>query len=172
MFENTIYDPNSNFVVNGVTYRNPFPNNTIPARQLDPVALKIQTSFRFRTNAGLINNYLPTYANPRVSTIPSVKIDYLLGPKSKLSGYWSLTATNTPNNGRSARPDHLGARRDIIPTNTARLNFDQTLTPTLLLHVGVGLLDMHFFQSGAASIRVSRFGLTEPTQIISRSSEG
>jgi hypothetical protein len=30
ILENTIYDPTSNFVVNGLTYRNPFPNNVIP----------------------------------------------------------------------------------------------------------------------------------------------
>jgi hypothetical protein len=148
LFENTVYDPNSNFVVNGVTYRNPFNNNTIPATELDPVALKIQNFIPLPTSSGLINNFLPTYANPRVSTIPSVKIDYALGPRSKLSGYWSLTETNTPNNGALPQPISSGTP-DHIPTNTARVNFDQTLTPTLLFHAGEGLLDMHFFQSSA-----------------------
>ena len=64
LFENTVYDPNSNFVVNGVTYRNPFNNNTIPATELDPVALKIQNFIPLPTSSGLINNFLPTYANP------------------------------------------------------------------------------------------------------------
>jgi hypothetical protein len=160
LFENTIYDPSSNFVVNGVTYRNPFQtNNVIPAAQLDPVALKIQNFIPLPTSSGLINNYLPTYANPRTSTIPSVKIDYALGPRSKLSGYWSLTETNTPNNGALPQPITSGTP-DHIPTNTARVNFDQTLTPTLLLHVGVGLLDMHFFQSSADFNPSQQIGLT------------
>jgi hypothetical protein len=161
IMENTIYDPTSDFAVNGVTYRNPFPGNIIPSAQLDPVALKIQSLLPLPNgpNAnGLINNYLPTYANPSVTSIPSVKIDYLLGPKSKLTGYWSLTDRNTPNN--SALPQPLQGTPDHVPTNTVRLNFDQTLTPTLLLHFGAGLMDMHFFQTAVSINPVQELGLT------------
>src|SRR4029077_18149364 len=35
ILENTIYDPATANVVNGVTYTNPFPNNTIPLSQQD-----------------------------------------------------------------------------------------------------------------------------------------
>ncbi len=42
--------------------------------------------------SGLINNFLPTVANPRLSYIPSVKSDYQISPNiKKLSGYWSRT---------------------------------------------------------------------------------
>ncbi|HEY6346788.1 MAG TPA: TonB-dependent receptor [Bryobacteraceae bacterium] len=159
LFENTIYDPNSNFTVNGLVERNPFPNNTIPPADIDPVAAKIQALIPQPTSSGLVNNYLPTYANPRVSTIPSTKIDYLLGPKSKLSGYWSVTQTNTPNNGILPQPITSTTGNDYT-TQTVRLNFDQTLTPTVLLHFGTGLMDFHFFQSADPFDPVQQLGLT------------
>jgi hypothetical protein len=158
LLENTIYDPSTDFVVNGETYRNPFPNNIIPQADLDPVAVKIDNLLPLPTSSGLINNYLPTYANPSSTTIPSVKIDYLLSARSKLTGYWSLTDRNTPNN--SALPQPLEGTPDHVPTNTIRLNFDRTLAPTLLLHFGAGLMDMHFFQSADSFNPVTQLGLT------------
>jgi hypothetical protein len=57
----------------------------------------------------------------------------------KLSGYFSLTETNNPsNNGFAATLAPVAPVADR--SYTYRLNFDDTITPTLLLHVGVGLL--------------------------------
>jgi hypothetical protein len=139
IFENTVYDPSTDFIVNGLRYRNPFPNNTIPAANLDPVALKIQNLIPFPTGAGLINNYLPTYSNPKYTLIPSVKADYQISSKSKISGFWSLNRQDNPNNQPLPPPIRSGQPR-LVNSNTYRLNFDQTLTPTLLLHFGGGLV--------------------------------
>jgi hypothetical protein len=139
IMENQIYDPYSNFVVNGVTYREPYPNNTIPVSQLDPVALKVQSYIPQPNEPGLVNNFLPTYTNTRVSTIPSVKLDHLFSARLKLSGYWGLTRTDSPNNMGFPYPI-----QNVAPTHikndTVRGNIDFTATPTLLLHVGVGYL--------------------------------
>jgi hypothetical protein len=140
ILENTIYDPNSNYTVNGLVERNPFPNNTIPLTDIDPVAAKIQALIPNPTNGGLINNYLPTYTNPIATTIPSLKGDYIIGPKSKISAFWSLNRQNNPNNTVLPEPIRSGQPR-AVNSNTYRINFDQTLTPTLLLHFGAGLLD-------------------------------
>src|SRR5215831_13180011 len=43
IMENTVYDPKTDFISNGLRYRNPFPSNVVPASQLDPVALKMQS---------------------------------------------------------------------------------------------------------------------------------
>jgi hypothetical protein len=138
IMENTIYDPLTQRVVSGQTVRDPFPNNTIPVQQLDPVALNVQKLIPLPTSSGLVNNYLTSYRNPRLTYIPSVKVDYQLSAKSKLSGYWSRTYTDTPNNG--ALPDPLKTTASTVVAHTIRLNFDQTLTPTLLLHFGAGLV--------------------------------
>lgn len=159
ILENTIYDPNSDFSSGGLTYRNPFPGNMIPATDMDPVALKIQNLIPLPTSSGLVNNYLPTYSNPKVSYIPSVKIDYLLGPRSKLSGYWSFTDYHSPN-ATVLPPPITGGVPAAIGTNTVRLNFDQTLAPTLLLHFGAGLVDMHLNQPDASFNPQQELGLT------------
>ena len=138
ILENTIYDPASDQVINGLRERNPFPNNTIPAAQLDPVALKIQSLIPQATSSALINNFTPVYANSRLTYVPSVKIDYSISLKSKISGYWSRNYTNTPNN--NGLPSPIGGTPQTNTAQTVRLNFDRTLKPTLLLHMGVGLL--------------------------------
>ncbi|HYK61414.1 MAG TPA: carboxypeptidase-like regulatory domain-containing protein [Bryobacteraceae bacterium] len=140
IMENTIYDPlTQRIAANGQTVRDPFPNNSIPLTQQDPVALAVQKMIPLPTSTALTSNYLTTYANPRLTYIPSVKIDYQLSSKSKISGYWSRTYTDTPNN--SALPFPLKATTGSnIVAHTIRLNFDQTLTPTLLAHVGAGLV--------------------------------
>jgi hypothetical protein len=56
---NQIFDPRSRHTVNGSPVENPFPNNTIPLSQLDPVALYLQTFFPTPniSGGGLLNNY-------------------------------------------------------------------------------------------------------------------
>jgi len=139
ILENTVYDPSSDFVVNGLRYRNPFPSNTIPPAGLDPVALKVQSLIPLPTGPGLTNNFLPTYANPKYTLIPSVKADYQLSAKTKISGFWSLNRQNNPSNQPMPAPIRSGQPR-LVNSNTYRLNFDETLTPTLLLHFGGGLV--------------------------------
>jgi hypothetical protein len=139
IMENTVYDPLTQRVVNGQVVRDPFPNNTIPLSEQDPVALNIQNLVPLPTSPGPINNYLPIYSNPRLTYIPSVKIDYQLSAKSKLSGYWSRTYTDTPNNSAFIDPLKATTASNIV-ANTVRINFDQTITPTILLHFGAGLV--------------------------------
>jgi hypothetical protein len=138
ILENTVYDPRTDRVVNGFRIRDPFPGNTIPATQIDPVAAKIQALIPQPTTSGLINNFLPTYANPRLTYIPSVKIDHSISAKSKVSGYWSRTYTFSPN--ANGFPFPISSVPQSTTAHTIRISFDQTLTPTLLLHLGAGLL--------------------------------
>jgi hypothetical protein len=138
ILENTIYNPDTDRVVNGVRIRDPFANNAIPFAQLDPVALKIQALIPAPSFPGLINNYRPTFTNSRLTYIPSVKADYLLSANSRLSAYWSRTYVNLPNNSGLSFP--LGGMPNTETTHTVRLNFDRTMTPALLLHVGAGIL--------------------------------
>jgi hypothetical protein len=159
ILENTIYDPTSDFVANGQTYRNPFPNNLVPGAQLDPVAQKIQNLIPLPTSSGLTNNYLPTYANPKYTLIPSVKGDYQISAKSKVSGFWSLNRQDNPNN--TALPPLIRSGQPrLVNSNTYRLNFDETLTPTLLLHFGAGLLDTKINDHTDRFDPVAQLGLT------------
>jgi Carboxypeptidase regulatory-like domain len=135
-----IFNPTTRHTVNGAVVENPFPNNTIPQSMFDPTALLIQKLFPLPNNPSPFLNYnVPGYADYRHTTIPSMKFDELFGPTVKLSAFYSATKTFSPQtNGFSE------AFTTVIPQNalaqTARVNFDDTITPTLLLHLGAGLM--------------------------------
>jgi Carboxypeptidase regulatory-like domain len=139
IMENQIFDPATTRFIGGVQYRDPFPNNTIPATELDPVALRVQSYIPQPTNSGLVSNFVPTYTNKRVSTIPSIKLDHSVSNRLKLSGYWSMTRTDSPNNMGFPYPI-ANAIPAHIKVQTTRGNIDYTVKPTLLLHIGGGYL--------------------------------
>jgi hypothetical protein len=147
--ENVIYDPLTDFVgADGLRYRNPFPNNIIPITRMDPVAQRVQELIPLPQGpnaGGRVNNYLGSFVNPRRTTIPSIKGDYQVSAKTKLSGFWSLNRQDNPNVPIIPGPLR-GGNPMKISSKTARLNFDQTITPTLLLHVGSGLLATRIWQ--------------------------
>ena len=85
------------------------------------------------------NSIQPAFSNYRHTTIPSIKIDQNLSTKIKVSGYYSQTYTYSPNTNGFAE-ELSPATPQESRAQTIRVNFDDTLTPTLLLHLGVGLL--------------------------------
>jgi hypothetical protein len=143
--QNSIYDPATQMLApNGLLTRSPFPNNIIPPTELDPVALKIQSLIPqpqgpFAT--GLIQNYVNPYTVHAINHIPSIKIDHSVNSKIKLSYNWGEVLMKTP--GPPTNPSADGFPTLITnflptnwPTTSNRLNYDQTLKPTLLLHLG------------------------------------
>jgi len=148
-FYGELFDPTTARQVNSATngsgiVETPFPNNTIPFSRMDPSSLKYQAFFIAPnlggSNPGLNNNNLaPPFSNYRHTTIPSIKIDQNVSSKIKVSGYYSATRTYSPNaNGYTNLEEP--ATPQIQNSQTIRVNYDQTITPTLLLHVGIGLL--------------------------------
>ena len=136
-----VYDPASTFTApDGTLARNLFPNNQIPKSSFDKVAVNVQNLMPLPTNTALINNYnIPYYTNPKTTGIPSIKIDHSLSSTIKISGYMSRTLTYQPNyNG--LEPALTGVAAANNRSTTVRLNYDQTITPTLLLHLGAGYL--------------------------------
>lgn len=158
IMENAIYDPQSNFVVNGATYRNTFPGNIIPQNRLDPVALRIQKYFPAPTNSNLVNNWLPDGTFTKLQSAPAVKIDHNFDSKDKMSFYYGYLSTNRTNQ-RSAfdsLPIPITATRfQEIYSHTTRLNFDRTLSPALLLHLGSGYI--RYFNPDSAPPEVLNF---------------
>ncbi len=144
IMENTIYDPATERLVNGLRVRDPFLNNTIPQDRFDPVAAKIQALIPLpvgpRQNE-LTNNFLNNWNYSRTYTIPAIKIDYNVKAGSRLSFYWSSTKETEPQGrGSDGLPSVVtGNTGTYITSYTPRLNFDQTLRPTLVLHLGVGI---------------------------------
>ncbi len=139
IYQGEIFDPLSDSTVGTARVRKPFPNNVVPADRMDSVALKIQSYMPLPNRPGVFNNYaVPTYNNDVVQTIPGFKVDENLSPTQKVSIYYSLNRQTSPANNGYPAPIN-----GVIPTDnrthTTRINYDNTLRPTLLLHVGVGL---------------------------------
>ena len=150
-YANEIYDPTTRAVnpANGRAYANPFPNNVIPALMFNQSSLALQKLFPAAQNSNLIGNYLGTVPGNRYTAIPSIKVDQNISPKDKLSFYWSRINTESqvsvPYGAADGLPLEIGQYRGtFIPTWTARLNYDRTLTPTLLLHAGAGYYHTSF----------------------------
>ena len=153
IYQGEIYDPTTTRTVNGQVIRDPFANQTIPQAMFDPVAVKIQNLFPapLGQNANaVVNNYIPNIPTTRVTQIPSLKIDELIGARGKLSFFWQNTKTTAPLSFTFGQVDGLP---DPLATNNGtfqhapvyRLNYDHTLSPTLLLHAGAGYRSNTFF---------------------------
>ena len=143
ILENTIYDPASRQTVNGNIVATAFPGNIIPASRIDPVAAKIQALLPQPTSAGNLNNWLQSYTNPKTQQIPSFKIDQNLGAKTKLSFYYGYQHTYQLNGPDGMAIPASGIRPDNEQSDTFRLNLDSVITPTLVLHAGIG--EQHFY---------------------------
>ena len=144
---NQVFDPTTQRLMSGSVVRNPFPNNMIPPSEMDPTAAIVQNMIPMPNTPGLVNYTAPGYANFRHTTIPSLKIDQIISAKMKLSGYYSVTRTESPQNNGFPQPFSTLQSENYL-AQTIRLNLDATLTPTLLLHFGAGLLHMSYPQNG------------------------
>ncbi|MBV8844068.1 MAG: TonB-dependent receptor, partial [Bryobacterales bacterium] len=141
IYANEIYDPLTRNPANGTAL--PFAGNIIPANRLDPVSLKIQSLFPLPTSNSLTQNGSGSNSSNRNTIIPALKIDHSIGSKAKLSWYWSRTVTDsqysTPNgNADGLPPEITNARGTFFHYWITALNFDYTITPTVLLHLGGG----------------------------------
>ena len=134
-----IFDPYSTHLVGGQNVRMPYANNKIPFSAQDPVALAIQKLLPQPNGVGDINNYtVPGYTSFEHTTNVSVKLDQSISSTIKISGYYSQLNTLQPNVNGGITPLALGGTDTNQWNHTARANYDQTITPTLLLHVGIG----------------------------------
>lgn len=148
IIQNSVYDPLSEHPVsstNSQIVRDAFPGNAIvPLSRLDPVAVKVQSLIptpQGPNATGLIQNYVNPYTVQSKDYIPSIKIDHALSSKMKLSYNWGKTYIAVPgpptNPTADGFPTLISAQLPSeFVTTSNRLNYDHTLTPTLLLHMG------------------------------------
>jgi hypothetical protein len=139
-----------------VSYRAPFPGNRIPqtAQYLDPVMLAVQRLLPLplgpNADAGALgNNFQRPFNANRTSTLPSFKVDHNLTAAARLSFFWSYDQTDaqyTPGNGAyEGFPTPITAARGTFHNSTqTRLNYDHSLTPARVLHVGIGFVRFDF----------------------------
>ncbi len=149
--EGMIFDPLTEALApNGKRVRDQFPSNQIPVTRFDPVSKKILALVPNPTDTSrLFQNGIYPFNSLRVSPIPALKLDHSFTSASKLSFYWSTSETAVqecrPLCGSTGFPNPISQTRGtFIESYTMRMNFDHTLTPTLLLHLGAGILSNDF----------------------------
>jgi hypothetical protein len=153
IYANEIYDPlTRGTTTSGQGFSNPFANNKIPLTRFDPSAVKLLGLLPAVSNNNLTGNYAGFNLGQRQSRIPSVKVDHSIGSKAKFGFFWGTTGTDSqyssPNGNADGLPELLtGARGTFIHALTERLNFDYTLTPTMLLHLGAGYSRIRFIDT-------------------------
>lgn len=134
---------------NSILTRTAFPGNQIPITRFDSVASTIQSKYiplpigPNATRPG--SNFNNGFRSNRTTEIPSIKLDQMLGSKGRLSFYWSGTSTadQYPAVGSPGVPEGFPDEITTTIANfdrsyTIRLNYDYTISPTLLLHLGAG----------------------------------
>jgi hypothetical protein len=149
VFANEIFDPATRTLATsgplaGQAYATPFPNNVIPVSRFDPVTLKVLSLVPAANNANFTGNYVVSQPGKRYSAIPAFKIDHIIDPKDRLSFYYSENTTQNQFNPTLGSQDGLpntitAARGSFITNYQERLNYDRTMSPTVLLHIGVGM---------------------------------
>jgi hypothetical protein len=151
--QNQIFDPASTFTdANGRLTRTPFPNNVIPQNRMDPVALKVMALMPAPVGSQTSLNWAPNLLNAQNQQIPSLKIDQDFGNNTKASFYWS-----NQSNAQVAYPDGLpipltASRPKTVGGDQYRFNFDRTITPTMLAHLGAGFFRFHNPDSSPESV--------------------
>ncbi|HLK48337.1 MAG TPA: TonB-dependent receptor [Bryobacteraceae bacterium] len=155
VYANEIFDPLSRTVTaGGVGVADPFSNNMIPKFRFSPVANAIQGLLPPLSNGGLYSNYNGYNLQERITDVPSIKVDELISARHKLSFFYQHTNTNvqysSPNGNADGLPPLLTGARGSIPIGgpTERLNYDYTITPTLLFHTGLGYSMIYFYDDG------------------------
>jgi len=151
-----IFDPLSTRAVTGGTgtVRDQFVGNVIPASRFDPISVKVlalvpQPQGLNWSRGQYGNNYQNPFASNRTSEIPSLKVDQNIGSNGRFSGYWSDTVTAVqyaagPGAAEGFPTPITASRGTFITGTTIRANYDHTISPTLLVHLGAGWSTLDF----------------------------
>ena len=94
----TIFDPTTqipNPSVPGGFIRSPFPNNMIPAMDLDPVALNVASLYPLPTSSGLANNYVASPENQQNDYTGDMRLDHRFSASDNIFSRYSINDTYT-----------------------------------------------------------------------------
>ena len=141
-----IYDPRSTQVSSsGTATRTVFPGNFIPKSAFSQVTSKMLPFIPGSTLPGLTNNGVAPLTSPRSNQRShGLKIDHTFSEKHHLSGMYNSTdrpaikspgGVVTPVGNTTAIEDY---NLQEVTTIISRINYDWTITPSLLNHVGLG----------------------------------
>jgi hypothetical protein len=118
----------------------------------------------------VVNNFRPTFPADRSTYIPSIKIDHNLSNRTKISGSYQRTDTLSLVSTQFSQADGIPgpateARTTDIVSHVTRINFEHSLSPTVLFHFGAGYLQNNLLSATAINDfdQVSQLGLRGAT---------
>jgi len=142
-----IYDPRSTSVsANGTVTRTAFPGNIIPKSAFSAVTSKMLPYHPIPELPGIANNSIAPLGSPSSDQRShGVKIDHAIAEKHRLSGMYNSTdrpSTKSPAPSRLVPLQGSTALMNYnlqdVTTIVARINYDWTVSPAVLNHIGLG----------------------------------
>ncbi len=142
-----IYDPRSTQIAaDGTAARTPFSGNIIPVSAFSAVTSKMLQYIPPANLPGLSNNAIAPLSSPYGNArTHGVKVDHAFSEKHHISGMYNSTDRPYEKSPGPSRLIPVGNTTAIsnyniqdVTTIVARLNYDWTISPTLLNHIGFG----------------------------------
>ncbi len=124
--QGAIYDPLSG---------QPFPNNTIPASRMDPVAQKVQALFPLPNLGGLANNFVTV--NTENAPQGDIRIDWQVSRVDHVFGRESAAHKAYTNPSPGNQFIFGGPNSDAMNQDSV-IGWDRTLSPTMVNEARVG----------------------------------
>jgi len=139
-----IYDPATTVSDGqGGFTRQPFAGNIIPPNRISTAAKNILSNVPLPKTAGIYNNYAASGNTINNNHNWTVKGDEYLTSEHHLSGFWNQ-GLNTDNGPYAVLPHPVESSRDGHNTQySGRINYDWTVSPTLLNSFRIGFNRQH-----------------------------
>jgi Carboxypeptidase regulatory-like domain len=142
-----VRDPSNN--------RNPFPENRIPAHQLDPSGVALLRSFPLpnffdRAISQGQYNYISSFPTSSLARYDALKLDYNWGAHNFLSGSYLANTSDSESGGRGNWPQFptTGSARD----RTYSLRYTRVISPTIVNEFQVGMMESVFVTTSTEEI--------------------
>ena len=145
-FPQVIYDPTT---ATGTNVRTPFPNNTIPANRISPIAQSLASYLPAPANVGIQNNYLAVLPQTINNDSTTNKLDLNLSDKNRLfalfsTGKYTTNFTGSYASGTSALPLPYTQSRFVTEyATTGQIHDVYTLRPNLVNEFSVSFNRMY-----------------------------
>jgi hypothetical protein len=141
-----IYDPATTARSGTGFVRDRFANNIIPVNRWSRVSSNMIKDHPQPHSPGITDNFLGHLTSPMVDQRHSgFKIDHQISGGHRVSGMFNYTDRPSVKGGVGVQPGWpLGARPldthnyQVVTTRVIHVNYDQTITPTTLNHIGMG----------------------------------
>jgi hypothetical protein len=134
-----VYDPYSYSAATKL--RTPFPNNMLPASDIDPIGAKLAGFYPAQNQPGLSNNFLFNPPGPDDTVRGDIRINHNLSDKDRLFGRYSQSnelVGSSPDLPGPAWGDTSNATPFDYSAQGGMMGYDRVFSPTFLIETKLG----------------------------------